>query len=162
MRPDESDIQSKATLRGADLSEMNLAGRELEFVDFEDADLTNANLEDATLYGSNFAGANLTGANLKGADLGSSFLKRAKLRDIKVDSRTNFRGALFDRGVIDGKSFDWRINDWDGFASRGVPKAGLSMSWAAIWAKFGQLWIVRLFVEIIFRVRFRLNRLTHR
>ena len=162
MRPDESDIQSKATLRGADLSEMNLAGRDLEFVDFEDANLSNANLEDATLYGSNFAGANLTGANLKGADLGSSFLKRAKLRDIKVDSRTNFRGALFDQGVIDGKNFEWRVDDEGGSASRGVSKARLGISWAAVRAKFGQLWIARLFVELIFRVRFRLNRLKHR
>jgi uncharacterized protein YjbI with pentapeptide repeats len=160
MRPDESDIQSKATLRGADLSEMNLAGKELEFVDFEDANLTNANFEDATLYGSNFAGANLTGANLKGANLGSSFLKRAKLRDVKVDSRTNFRGAVFDRGVIDGRSFDWRISNGLGFADPFDPNA--SIRDVTPKSEFGRLGIVRLFVEIIFRVRFRLNRLTHR
>jgi uncharacterized protein YjbI with pentapeptide repeats len=123
---------------------MNLAGKRLKYVDFEDSNLANANLEDAKIIWSNFAGADLTGANLRGTDLGRCFLLEAKLINIKVDSRTNFRGAIMDD----------RDGGNDGFASRGQRRVGL---YPAI-----KVELRRRFAKIVFRVRFKLARLARK
>lgn len=144
MRPDPSHIRSNANLRSSDLSGMNLAGKRLKYVDFEDSNLANANLEDAKIIWSNFAGADLTGANLRGTDLGRCFLLGAKLIDIKVDSRTNFRGAIMDDLVI----------GIDGFARRPARSVGF---YPAVKVELG-----RRIAEIVFRVRFKLARLARK
>jgi uncharacterized protein YjbI with pentapeptide repeats len=63
----DPNIGTRADLRGANLTDVNLSG----------ADLRRADLSGANLSGTDLRGANLSGANLSGADL-----RRANLTNV--------------------------------------------------------------------------------
>ena len=75
------------------LSDADLHGASLSYVDLRDADLWRADLTDAKLDNANLTHANLRGANLTGAKL-----ERAKLRYTSLEgadlSRANLRWAI--------------------------------------------------------------------
>lgn len=88
---------------GCDLSDLDLAGKNLEDADLEKANLTGCNLEEADLEGANLKGAilvraNLTGANLKNADLYKANLEGADLTGAK-QKNVSFDGALVDGAI---------------------------------------------------------------
>jgi uncharacterized protein YjbI with pentapeptide repeats len=62
-----------------DLSEINLIGDDLRFLDFKNANLSKAVLRLANLSNSEFKNADLTNADFRGADLSSSDFSGAKL-----------------------------------------------------------------------------------
>ena len=93
----EAAIESKITLRGADLSGAYLRGADLRGADLRDADLRGAYLRDAYLRDADLRGAGLRGAylhdaDLRGADLRGAYLRGAYLRGAYL------RGAYL-RGV---------------------------------------------------------------
>lgn len=79
------------SLRGADLTEIQLPGAYLNRADLSGADLTGADLHGAELYGANLTEANLSGANLGGANLREAKLNRTNL------NRGNLNGADLSR-----------------------------------------------------------------
>lgn len=74
-------FDSRADLRGVDLSRADLHGMDLESADLCHANLSEANLCEAKLYDADLKGANLRGANLYDADLSEASLYQADLRD---------------------------------------------------------------------------------
>lgn len=88
---DGSSPQEPAiTLRGADLSDINLPGINLARVNLSDADLGGANLASAYLEQTNLYGAQLSGADLQHAILSEADLTLANLEG------ANIRGAYMD------------------------------------------------------------------
>ena len=106
MTHDEKD--SNLTLMSSpDSSGQNWVSADLTDADFEFRDLGGANFQGAVLKDANFFHANLEGANLQGADLsGANFsyanLDGANLDNIRVDSRTSFKGAILSFGTRPG------------------------------------------------------------
>lgn len=82
------------SLRGADLSEVQLHHVYLSRVDLSGADLTGADLSGAELYGANLSEANLSGANLGGANLRDATLNRANF------CKGNLNGADLSRADL--------------------------------------------------------------
>lgn len=104
-----------ATLRGADLFEAELNGRDLRaasfrFANLDGAYLANADLSHACLQHASLNGANLIRARLRGADLSHTELTRCDL--IYADLRgANLRGATLDLANLRGallKGADFR------------------------------------------------------
>lgn len=82
------------TLRGLDLSGINLIEANLK-----GADLTGANLENADLSGALLDDANLQGANLAGAVFIGANLSRADLRNANLE-QTDFTGAILNNANL--------------------------------------------------------------
>ncbi|GCA74385.1 secreted effector protein PipB2 [Microcystis aeruginosa NIES-2520] len=82
-------ILESADLKDAVLINANLMMANLPGANLKQADLRQANLEHADLRAADLTEADLSGANLENADL-----RGANLIKVKVDSRTNFKGAL--------------------------------------------------------------------
>ena len=81
----EVAVETKANLRGADLSSANLSSADLSSANLSSAnlrgaDLSSANLSSADLSSANLSSANLSSANLSSADLSSANLSSANLR----------------------------------------------------------------------------------
>jgi uncharacterized protein YjbI with pentapeptide repeats len=130
-----------ANLRKRDLSRLDLSGRNLEFADLEDANLSRANLRNAILFWANLPGANLDSADLRGTDLRYANLLKAKLKDISVDEKTDFTGALLDDHI---------------FVSRGSANGPRRLVGArSVLARYLRM-VPRL---VRFKIRFRLRRL---
>lgn len=79
-----------ATLDGACLRGLDLAGADLSFQNLHGVDLSGANLEDATLLAAYASGTILVQANLCGADLRSVDLSTADLNGACYDDRTQW------------------------------------------------------------------------
>jgi uncharacterized protein YjbI with pentapeptide repeats len=111
-------------LRGADLPNINLAGRDLSCDYLADANLNGANLSDtnlthadltgASLCDANLSRANLHGAHLAGARLLRSILWAAHLEEADLQGailgRADLHGALYDRGTRWPAGFDPRAH----------------------------------------------------
>jgi hypothetical protein len=80
---------TNAVLHGTDLSKADLTEADLTW-----ADLSAANLTDAKLSRANLSGADLTGANLSGADLTETNLTGVKLKLLKADHCTIWKGVV--------------------------------------------------------------------
>jgi len=91
---DNSKIELRANLSGADLSGADLRRANLSGADLSGADLRRANLSGADLYGADLYGADLSGADLSGADLRRADLSGADLR------RANLSGADLDYSCL--------------------------------------------------------------
>jgi uncharacterized protein YjbI with pentapeptide repeats len=85
---------SGANLRGANLSNARLTSAELTEVSLDEANLTNANLSFANLSGASFLGGNLSGANFWGADLSRARFCGADLSNANL-SDASLRQANF-------------------------------------------------------------------
>lgn len=92
--------------RGANLSNTNLRGADLQFVLFQGANLTNADLSDASLLDTRLSGANCTGANLIGTDIHGTLFDHADLTHAKLNHAvfragsqhlTNFTNSVLER-----------------------------------------------------------------
>ena len=103
MPPDEKN-SNLILVSSRDSSGQNWVNADLTDEDFEFSDLESANFQGAILKNANFFHANLEEANLKDADLsGANFryanLDGANLENIRVDSRTSFKGAILSFGT---------------------------------------------------------------
>ena len=122
------------SLRGARLSNANLAGTDLSRVDFKAADLKNTDLAGADLSEANLVSADLSQANLSGADLWKANLKSANLRQVNLKSaklvmvnlenaelvgtnlesadlwKANLKGAKLISVTADRRTFIWGCN----------------------------------------------------
>jgi len=92
------------SLRGVDLSRLNLREADLRnaiitYANMHDVDLSNSNLGWANFSGSNLIGVNLRSANLYGANLSSSDLEMADLSEANLD------GADFGHANLTGVNF---------------------------------------------------------
>ncbi|UCH94727.1 MAG: pentapeptide repeat-containing protein [Candidatus Aminicenantes bacterium] len=93
-------------LKGADLRGVNLNGFDLQGVDLQVANLQGANLKEANLDEANLLGANLQRANLQGtsfkkADLSYVDLKRAILREAKLNG-ADLQGSILREANLEG------------------------------------------------------------
>ena len=124
------NIEHRADLRGADLSDADLRGVDLSNADLRGADLSNTDLRGADLSGANLRGAdlscaylsdvNLSGANLRGADLSCAYLSDVNL------SGANLRGA-------DLSCADLRGADLSGAIAYQVPPScGAFIGWKKV------------------------------
>lgn len=84
----------KAILELADLKDAVLINANLMMANLKEANLKQADLRQANLEQADLRAADLTEADLSGANLANSDLRGANLIKVKVDSRTNFKGAL--------------------------------------------------------------------
>ena len=101
--PDE--IQPKADLRRADLTEANLEAADLSeanlrFADLTGTDLEQANLSEATLEEANLIGTNLEEANLSGANLRGTDVLRADLIDADLSETYLMNADLSESNLI--------------------------------------------------------------
>jgi uncharacterized protein YjbI with pentapeptide repeats len=114
-------------LRGANLPNINLAGRDLSCDFLTDANLNGANLSDtnlthadltgATLCDATLARANLHGAHLAGANLQRSILWTAHLEEADLQG-ADLQGAILDHADLHGALYD-RATRWSaGFDPR--------------------------------------------
>ena len=107
------NIDYKANLRSADLSDVDLRGANLSDADLRGADLRGANLSDANLSDANLRGADLGGADLRGADLSDANLSDANLRGVNLRgadlSDANLRGVeAYQVPPSDGSFIGWK------------------------------------------------------
>ena len=127
-------------LYGADLSEANLFGTALYYIDLSRADLcrtdlsradlVSANLSYANLLSANLSGANLSGANLSGARLLNASLPGADLMGANLVRANLTRAELTGARMYGTARDDWNIEGikcryvfWDqGRASERSPK----------------------------------------
>jgi uncharacterized protein YjbI with pentapeptide repeats len=72
------------SLANADLTNANLRGSKMWYVDLSNADLSGADLHSANLFGSNLSGTTLNGADLSGADLSAVYLSGANLSNANL------------------------------------------------------------------------------
>ena len=86
---------------GSSLSEISLAGKNLDRADLRDADLSDANLEGASLRE-----ADLRGADLEGASLYRANLARAQLAGANLDEADLRFAYLADAGVYAQAGYD--------------------------------------------------------
>lgn len=84
----------KAILESADLKDAVLINANLMMANLKKANLKQADLRQANLEHADLRAAELTEADLSGANLANADLRGANLIKVKVDSRTNFTGAL--------------------------------------------------------------------
>ncbi|NCR34379.1 MAG: hypothetical protein GPJ12_01890 [Microcystis aeruginosa S11-01] len=84
----------KAILESADLKDAVLINANLMMANLKEANLKQADLRQANLEHADLRAADLTEADLSGANLENADLRGANLIKVKVDSRTNFKGAL--------------------------------------------------------------------
>jgi uncharacterized protein YjbI with pentapeptide repeats len=84
----------KAILELADLKDAVLINANLMMANLKEANLKQADLRQANLEHADLSYADLTEADLSGANLENADLRGANLIKVKVDSRTNFKGAL--------------------------------------------------------------------
>ena len=84
----------KAILELADLKDAVLINANLMMANLKEANLKQADLRQANLEHADLRDADLTEADLSGANLENADLRGANLIKVKVDSRTNFKGAL--------------------------------------------------------------------
>lgn len=101
-------------LVGTNLQNVNLAGKDLSYVNFthanlQGANLTGANLQVAELFRANLNQANLTGANLQSAHLSEANLSQANLSKANLTfaqlnktnlSQSNFTGANLNTALL--------------------------------------------------------------
>jgi uncharacterized protein YjbI with pentapeptide repeats len=87
-------------LAGADLSNANLKGADLNSSSLAGANLTDANLEGADVSFSGMQGVTLTGANLKGANLKEDFLVDAHLSDANLKGASLYAADLNSANLI--------------------------------------------------------------
>ena len=95
-----ADLET-SRLEGANLSNVNLFQVKLAYSDLTSANLANADLTDADLTGSilesaNLSHANLTGANLRDADFESANFENARL------CKANLNGAILTQANLTG------------------------------------------------------------
>lgn len=95
-----------ADLRGARLEECSLQGSDLVLADLEGADLRGASLVAASLAKANLRGVNLEGAFLDGADLTQTDLTGAVVSDDQLAQASGLLGAT----LSDGSLYDGRYN----------------------------------------------------
>ena len=91
----------RANLRGANLTDINLARAILRGANLTDANLTRADLIRAKLRGANLTDATLIGADLIGADLTIADLTRADLTEANL-RRADLIGANLTRADLKG------------------------------------------------------------
>jgi hypothetical protein len=106
----------EANLEGALLSQANLTHATLAAARLERADLRGANLRDATLVGADLRRADLTDADLVGADLRSADLRGACLAGANLTAavlvRARLQGADFSNCRVYGVSaWDVKVNE---------------------------------------------------
>lgn len=89
--PQPLTIEFSQSLKGANISYMDLSGNNLTGYD-----LTNANLTGANLTGANLTSANLTGANLTGANLTNTIVTGANLLTTNFTNTTGLMQIKFD------------------------------------------------------------------
>lgn len=140
MPHDEKD-SNLALMSSPNSSGQNWVSADLTDAEFEFSDLESANFQGAILKNANFFHANLEGANLKDADLsGANFryanLHGANLENIRVDSRTSFKGAIL---------------------SFGTPRSGYRVSLTLKRPSFRYL-LTRYFQLVRFKIRFKIRR----
>lgn len=92
---------SGSTFPLVQLSHVDLAGANLERINWSGADLIKANLANANLRGANLIGADLSGANLTDANLQEAMLSGAVLVGAYL-SRANLRKAVLSGAVLKG------------------------------------------------------------
>ena len=90
---EDADL-TKAILESADLKDAVLINANLMMANLKQAKLKQADLRQANLEHADLRAADLTEADLSGANLENADLRGANLIKVKVDSRTNFTGAL--------------------------------------------------------------------
>lgn len=90
----EDAVLIKAILESADLKDAVLINANLMMANLKEANLKQADLRQANLEHADLRAADLTEADLSGANLENADLRGANLIKVKVDSRTNFKGAL--------------------------------------------------------------------
>ncbi|TRU19327.1 MAG: pentapeptide repeat-containing protein [Microcystis aeruginosa Ma_MB_S_20031200_S102] len=90
----EDAVLIKAILESADLKDAVLINANLMMANLKEAKLKQADLRQANLEHADLRAADLTEADLSGANLENADLRGANLIKVKVDSRTNFTGAL--------------------------------------------------------------------
>lgn len=98
-------------LKGAHLSERDLARSDLTKVDLRDADLVGADLSETVLDFADLSGADLGGADMKGASLvetslWNSDLRGADLRGVRNLVMANLKRASFDPETVWPGRFD--------------------------------------------------------
>ncbi|NJD76428.1 MAG: pentapeptide repeat-containing protein [Candidatus Methanoperedens sp.] len=79
-----------ADLKGANLSNSDLDGANLNFASFEDVDLSNASLNGANLNFASFEDTNLSNASLKGANLNFANLRGTNMAGARIDGANLF------------------------------------------------------------------------
>jgi hypothetical protein len=97
----------KAKCAGADLSHLNLQGK-----DMREANLSRASLVGADLQGANLSGANLESADLSGATLVNTNFIGADLSKAYIPN-VNADGALFEKAILEGATFGGSFSDAD-------------------------------------------------
>jgi uncharacterized protein YjbI with pentapeptide repeats len=145
---------SGADLRGVDLREAHLIGKNLSRADLSVADLrevhldwadlsgarlNGANLSGANLIKANLRGARLNGANLSGADLSHALLNGARLNGANVsganfheadlsvaDLRANLNRADLSGARLNGANLSWA--DLSGARLNGANLSGANLS----------------------------------
>ena len=104
-------LANKESLKGANLSAVDLSGANLRGADLSGTNLLGANLLDADLLGANLKGADLLGANLSGADLSDAILHSANLSGANLSGATllganlhsaNLKGADLEEANLSG------------------------------------------------------------
>jgi hypothetical protein len=112
----------EANLIGADLPEANLGNADLKGADLRDADLSEADLRDANLSEANLRDADLSEANLRDADLSEADLAGADLSEADLAGADLSEANL---GNADLKDVDLRETKFsDVFLSRDTTIAG--------------------------------------
>jgi uncharacterized protein YjbI with pentapeptide repeats len=124
---------------GAVLNEADLSGCDLTSTDLSHTELIGANLRQATLTTADLYKANLTGADLTGADLTGSRLIRADLTDAVLTgtvldrcdltktyfSHTDLRRATLRYARLDRVGFNAdQVSGWDATGATGTVLAG--------------------------------------
>jgi hypothetical protein len=123
----EAAVKSRADLRRADLTGVNLSWANLSQVDLTGADLswadlTGANLGRADLTGANLRWVNLTGADLTWADLTWADLSRANLSQVNLTG-ANLRWADLSQVDLTGVNLSWADLGWaDLTEAKGINK----------------------------------------
>lgn len=125
-------------MAGADLEEVDWAGRDLVGANLEGAHLGGAKLSEANLQGANLSGADLRGADLhradlRGADLSGADLREARLRGAQLTD-TRLAGAR-----IDGVDAEPQLIE--ALRRGGATLGGLAGLWARAAALVPRRWV---------------------
>jgi uncharacterized protein YjbI with pentapeptide repeats len=116
---------TRATLKGAKLSGVDLHGEQLNSADLSGADLTDANLTGTVLLG-----ADLTGAKLFRAKLGGSDLRLAKMSHTRMNGADLTLAQLQHANLIGSDLTDTNMTKVDGsgadFTGSGLSNANLT------------------------------------
>lgn len=106
---------TRADLRGADLTHLNLEYMNLSGADLREADLSNAVLSGANLMNADLRRANLTNAGLNGADLREAKLYDADLRraDLRHANTLLLHGMTVIECQLNTSQQNRRISYWE-------------------------------------------------